>query len=76
MGLNGIELIQDCSIELTIGRRYGLIGQNGCGKTSFLQCLANREVGVGADNVTHVCTRGSAHQHSSGLMLLPSILWW
>ncbi len=44
MGLNGIELIQDCSIELTIGRRYGLIGQNGCGKTNFLQCLANREV--------------------------------
>ena len=46
MGLNGIELIQDCSIELTIGRRYGLIGQNGCGKTNFLQCLANREVGL------------------------------
>lgn len=45
MGLNGVELIQDCSIELTIGRRYGLIGQNGCGKTNFLQCLASREVG-------------------------------
>ncbi len=36
MGLNGQELIQDCSIEITIGRRYGLIGQNGCGKTNFL----------------------------------------
>lgn len=44
MGLAGQELIQDCSIEITIGRRYGLIGQNGCGKTNFLQCLANREV--------------------------------
>lgn len=31
MGLNGSELIQDCSIELTIGRRYGLLGQNGAG---------------------------------------------
>jgi ATP-binding cassette, subfamily F, member 2 len=49
MGLNGIELIQDCSIELTIGRRYGLIGQNGCGKTNFLQCLANREVSCWLD---------------------------
>eukprot|EP00245_Coleochaete_scutata_P006431 TRINITY_DN20872_c0_g1_i1.p1 TRINITY_DN20872_c0_g1~~TRINITY_DN20872_c0_g1_i1.p1 ORF type:complete len:621 (+),score=134.13 TRINITY_DN20872_c0_g1_i1:183-2045(+) len=46
MGLSGSELIQDCSIELTIGRRYGLIGQNGCGKTNFLQCLANREVPI------------------------------
>eukprot|EP00240_Pyramimonas_obovata_P002632 CAMPEP_0118957626 /NCGR_PEP_ID=MMETSP1169-20130426/62194_1 /TAXON_ID=36882 /ORGANISM="Pyramimonas obovata, Strain CCMP722" /LENGTH=759 /DNA_ID=CAMNT_0006905715 /DNA_START=70 /DNA_END=2352 /DNA_ORIENTATION=- len=44
MGLNGVELIQDCSIELTIGRRYGLIGQNGSGKTNFLCALAEREV--------------------------------
>ena len=44
MGLNGQELIQDCSIELTIGRRYGLLGSNGSGKTNFLKCLANREV--------------------------------
>jgi ATP-binding cassette subfamily F protein 2 len=46
MGLNGQELIQDCSIEITIGRRYGLIGQNGCGKTNFLSVLANREVPI------------------------------
>lgn len=39
-------MIQDCTIELTIGRRYGLLGQNGCGKTNFLQCLANREVPI------------------------------
>jgi ATPase subunit of ABC transporter with duplicated ATPase domains len=36
-GGGGNEVIEDCSIELNIGRRYGLIGQNGCGKTSFLQ---------------------------------------
>ena len=36
--------LQDCSIELTVGRRYGLIGQNGSGKTNFLQALAHREV--------------------------------
>lgn len=46
MNLNGVELIQDCSIELTIGRRYGLVGLNGCGKTNFLQVLANREVPI------------------------------
>jgi ATP-binding cassette subfamily F protein 2 len=29
MSISGTELIKDCSIELTIGRRYGLLGQNG-----------------------------------------------
>lgn len=46
MGMGGRELIKDCDIELTIGRRYGLIGQNGCGKTNFLECLARREVPI------------------------------
>lgn len=46
MGLNGVELIKECSIELTIGRRYGLIGMNGSGKTNFLQCIAKREVPI------------------------------
>ena len=46
MGMNGRELVQDCTIEVTIGRRYGLLGQNGCGKTNFLECLANREVPI------------------------------
>ena len=26
--------------------RYGLIGQNGCGKSTFLKCLAAREVPI------------------------------
>ena len=69
MGLNGIELIQDCSIELTIGRRYGLIGQNGCGKTNFLQCLANREVGVARTMSPVSVTRGTCV-----LTLLPSMM--
>mmetsp|Transcript_9478 Transcript_9478/g.15140 ORF Transcript_9478/g.15140 Transcript_9478/m.15140 type:complete len:1139 (+) Transcript_9478:93-3509(+) len=46
MGMNGRELIKDCEIEITIGRRYGLLGQNGCGKTNFLECLARREVPI------------------------------
>jgi ATP-binding cassette subfamily F protein 2 len=49
LGLNGVELIQDCAIELTIGRRYGLIGQNGCGKTNFLCSLAEKEVSTTRD---------------------------
>lgn len=39
-------LIEDTQIELTVGKRYGLIGANGCGKSAFLACLAAREVPV------------------------------
>lgn len=39
-------LISDTMIEMTIGRRYGLLGANGSGKSEFLKCLANREVPI------------------------------
>lgn len=43
---HGTVLIQDTMIELTIGRRYGLLGANGSGKSTFLKTLANREVPI------------------------------
>lgn len=39
-------LIQESTIELNFGRRYGLLGPNGCGKSTFLQALAAREVPI------------------------------
>lgn len=42
----GMVLVEDTTIELNYGRRYGLIGRNGCGKSTFLQCLAAREVPI------------------------------
>jgi len=43
---HGKVLVTDTMIELTIGRRYGLIGSNGSGKSTFLKTLANREVPI------------------------------
>ncbi|CCE92186.1 ATP-binding cassette family ATPase ARB1 TDEL_0D06020 [Torulaspora delbrueckii] len=40
---HGKVLIQDSSLELNYGRRYGLLGENGCGKSTFLKALATRE---------------------------------
>ncbi|KAJ3360208.1 ABC transporter ATP-binding protein arb1 [Allomyces javanicus] len=42
----GKVLISETTIELNFGRRYGLLGENGAGKTTFLRTLANREVPI------------------------------
>lgn len=42
----GVELLQDTFLELNCGRRYGLIGANGSGKSSLLSVLGNREVPI------------------------------
>jgi ATP-binding cassette subfamily F protein 2 len=43
---HGAELVKDAKVELNCGRRYGLIGLNGCGKSSFLSALGMREVPI------------------------------
>ncbi|KAK9384453.1 P-loop containing nucleoside triphosphate hydrolase protein [Lipomyces mesembrius] len=40
---HGKVLIQDSTLELNYGRRYGLLGENGCGKSTFLRAIAARE---------------------------------
>ena len=40
----GAQLINDCNLELNLGSRYGLIGNNGCGKTAMINAIARREV--------------------------------
>mmetsp|Transcript_84227 Transcript_84227/g.219209 ORF Transcript_84227/g.219209 Transcript_84227/m.219209 type:complete len:602 (+) Transcript_84227:85-1890(+) len=46
MSMFGKELIQDTTIQLNHGRRYGLIGANGSGKSTLLACLAARELPI------------------------------
>lgn len=46
LNLSGVELLVDANLELNMGRRYGLIGLNGSGKSTFLKCLAAREVPI------------------------------
>jgi ATP-binding cassette subfamily F protein 2 len=42
----GEVLIEDTTLELNYGNRYGLIGRNGSGKTTFLRALATREIAL------------------------------
>jgi len=42
----GRSIIKECSIELNVGNRYGLLGRNGSGKSTFLKSLAARDVPI------------------------------
>lgn len=43
---HGVELLTDTKLELNNGRRYGLIGLNGCGKSSLMSAIGNREIPI------------------------------
>lgn len=42
----GQGLLDDATLELNVGTRYGFIGQNGSGKTNVLNAIALREVPI------------------------------
>ncbi|KAF0428195.1 P-loop containing nucleoside triphosphate hydrolase protein [Gigaspora margarita] len=46
LSFHGRVLIENATIELNFGRRYGLVGHNGSGKSTFLASLAAREVPI------------------------------
>lgn len=46
LSFHGRVLIENATIELNYGQRYGLLGANGSGKSTFLQTLAAREVPI------------------------------
>lgn len=46
LGFHGQQLVKDTRFELNYGRRYGLLGENGSGKSSLLCALSQQEVEI------------------------------
>merc|ERR1740138_834772 len=46
MSVYGKEFIMDTKLELNFGRKYGLIGANGSGKSTMLAAIAAREIPI------------------------------
>lgn len=44
--IGGLRILSDTTLTLAYGRRYGLVGQNGIGKSTLLRALSRREVAI------------------------------
>lgn len=43
---HGVEILNETRLELNYGRRYGLIGYNGCGKSTLFSVIGRREIPI------------------------------
>ncbi|KAJ5380995.1 ABC transporter ATP-binding protein [Penicillium cataractarum] len=46
ISIGGQRILTDAALTLAYGRRYGLVGQNGIGKSTLLRALSRREVAI------------------------------
>ncbi|KAA6410911.1 MAG: ATP-binding subfamily member 3 [Lasallia pustulata] len=46
VSIGGKRILSDTSLMLAYGRRYGLVGQNGIGKSTLLRALSRRELAI------------------------------
>lgn len=46
ISIGGNRILSDTNLTLAYGRRYGLVGQNGIGKSTLLRALSKREVAI------------------------------
>jgi ATP-binding cassette subfamily F protein 3 len=46
ISIGGKRILTDTNLTLAYGRRYGLVGQNGIGKSTLLRALSKREVAI------------------------------
>jgi ATP-binding cassette, subfamily F, member 3 len=46
VAIGGLRILTDTNLTLAYGRRYGLVGKNGVGKSTLLRALARRELPI------------------------------
>lgn len=70
--IGGLRILTDTNLTLAYGRRYGLVGQNGIGKSTLLRALARRELAIPVHiSILHVEQEVRIHKnHTQTLQVL------
>ena len=72
----GNRLLTDASLTLAYGRRYGLVGNNGVGKSTLLRALSRREVAIPTHiSILHVEQEVTGDDTSALQSVLDADVW-
>ena len=70
VAIGGLRILTDTSLTLVYGRRYGLVGKNGVGKSTLLRALARRELPIPVHiSILHVEQEVSSLYHPNRFVL-------
>ena len=65
LSYHGRLLIEGAEISLNYGQRYGLLGENGSGKSTFLKSIAERDVEIPEHIDVRICRASTAMSRST-----------
>ncbi len=65
LSFHGRLLFENASVSFNYPQRYGLLGENGSGKSTFLQSLAGRDIAI-PDHIDIYMVRGEAPPSDQG----------
>ncbi|BFZ56346.1 ATP-binding cassette, regulator of translational elongation [Savitreella phatthalungensis] len=72
----GLRILTDASLSLAHGRRYGLVGRNGIGKSTLLRALSRRELAVPSHlTILHVEQEVTGDDTSALQAVLDADVW-
>lgn len=70
----GRDLLKDASLKIVIGRKYGLIGRNGIGKSTFIGALVRHEIPGVSRSLTIGCVEQEISQADLDTPVLEAVL--
>ncbi|KAL0076510.1 P-loop containing nucleoside triphosphate hydrolase protein [Phycomyces blakesleeanus] len=73
ISVNQLELLVDAHLKIKPGVRYGLVGQNGVGKTVLMKCMADNIL-VGLPQNLHILHIAQLEVHSEANTVLSEVL--